>query len=120
MAHPLVDADEGHARETVVERLVPHVEEVEEGLQVGGGPPALEIGVAETEIALADQAGEGGGIVDMHLGHRPGRLPRGPEDAPVGQVNVEPPGRDGLGHVEHPRHVARQVRLPPGLGQDHG
>jgi hypothetical protein len=87
------------------------MDEVHEGLQVRRRPVAVEIGLREAEIALADQPGEEVGIVDLHLGHGSGLRALDAKAASVGQDDVEPPVLKPLSHLEGLREVARQARL---------
>ncbi len=68
------------------------MDQVQEGLQVGRGPPAVQIGVAKAQIALADQPGEecrGCGSCISATG--PGPVPFDAEPAAIGQHEIQPP-----------------------------
>jgi hypothetical protein len=92
------------------------MDEVHEGLQVRRRPPFVEIGLAEAQIALADQPREDVGVVDVKLRHRARLRPLGAEDAAIGQHHVEAPVFHAAGLVEHRLEIARQ----PGFTLDGG
>ena len=112
-AQLLIVADQRHAGIAVIDRLVVLMDQVHEGLQVGRGPPAFQIGVTKAQVALADQAREGVGVVDRATRPPdPGFVPFGAETAAIGDHEVEPPGLPKAArHLESSRKVARQAGL---------
>ena len=86
--------------------------QIHEGLQVGGRPPFVKVCVTKAQIALADQAGKEVIVVDVHLGHRAGFGPFGPERAAIGQDEIHPPMLHRLRHGKDLREIARQTLLP--------
>ena len=116
---PLVHANQPHAGKAVIDVPVVLVHEIHQRLKVGRAPPPFEIGIAEPQIAFADQPRETIRVVDVELGHRPRRLAFHAKAPPVGQDEVEPPAIDLLHRLESLREVARQVLLAGRVGQDH-
>ena len=95
------------------------MDQIHQRLKIGRGPSAFQIGLAEPQIALADQAGEDVVILDPDLGHRAGASALNPEPPPVAQDEVELPVLKRPGNPEHLGEVAWQVLLPLGRCQ-HG
>ncbi len=111
MAEALPQSHDLKTAEAVIDLVVVGVDHIHEGLEVGGGPPALEIGVGESEVALADQAGEGVGVVDDDLGHRTGIGGVDAEQAAVRHAEVEAAISELSGEAEGGCEIARQIPL---------
>jgi hypothetical protein len=85
-AQPLVGAHQPHARKAVIDLLVVRMDEVHEGLQVRRRPPFVEIGLAEAQVALADQPREDVGVVDVSSATGPGFGPSARNTRPSGSM----------------------------------
>ena len=120
MAHPLIAAHQEHAGKAIIQLIIARMQKIQKGLKIGRGPPFLKIGVTKAQIALADQAGKGVGVVHMQFGDRAGIGPFGAEHTPIRQMEIQPSVVHPAGHIIDSRKIARQVFLTFGLGQDHG
>lgn len=72
------------ARIAVVHAVVVAVDQIHEGLQVWRAPPAVEIGIAEPQIPLADKTGENIIIVNIDPRRRTGFCTFGTKHPSIG------------------------------------
>ncbi len=117
--HPFIGTHQELARKAVINLFGLVMDQVHEGHQVGCGPPAVHIGLAKAQIALAHQTRKQVGIVDLQFGHVARRAAFGPKVAAIRQDDINPAARHPPDHLEHGRKISRQLVLPLCRRQDH-
>mmetsp|Transcript_28845 Transcript_28845/g.54896 ORF Transcript_28845/g.54896 Transcript_28845/m.54896 type:complete len:221 (+) Transcript_28845:866-1528(+) len=108
-----------HAGKAVIKAVIIRMDPIHERLQIGRCPPLVQIGIAKTQIALADQPGKKIRVVDMHFGNGARIGPFGPKPPPIVQNKIDTAGVHALRHVKDTGEIARQIGLAVGGCQDH-
>ena len=105
-----------HAGEAVVDIVVALMHQIHKSHQIGTGPFAFDVGLAEPQIAFADQAGKDIIAVQgqFSYGARLGAL--NAKAAAIRQHKIQPPALQPLGNRKNRAEIARQIALPLGRG----
>lgn len=91
---------------------------VEQGLQVRRGPPAIHVGFAEAEFALARDPREEARVEDIEARGGSGGGRDDAEDPAIGQREIDRPDRDPLKDLKGDAEPSRQIALSAGGGKD--
>ena len=98
--------------DAIIDSRVVLVDEIHEGLKVRCGPPPVEIGIAETQIPLPDQAREDIIVMDLDMGYRARFMPLDAEHPAIGQFKIQAPVINLLRLLKDCRKIPRQIALP--------